>query len=216
MNQHTPAEEPLLGEVRFRVPLPLVIPGLALLLIAAFAVGFAKVLLDVPAEAATVIALATAANILGACAFVALRPRVGSSTMLELLAIVAYPVLIGVVIAQSGIGAEAHGAPHGAPPPAPVEGTVVSAANIAFDTSELTLAAGEEATIQFDNADSQPHNISIYKDQAAGAAQSNPLFLGDVIQGGESITYTFDAPKKGQYYFQCDVHPNMNGDVIVE
>ncbi len=217
MNQHTPAEEPLVGEVRFRVPLPLVIPGLALLLIAAFAVGFAKVLLDVPPEAATVIALATAANILGACAFVALRPRVGSSTMLELLAIVAYPVLIGVVIAQAGIGAEAHGAVAHAPeaPPA-AGGTLVSAANVAFDTSELTLTAGEETTIQFDNADSQPHNIAIYKDQAAGVAFSDPIFQGETIQGGESITYTFDAPKKGDYYFQCDVHPNMNGTVVVE
>jgi len=93
---------------------------------------------------------------------------------------------------------------------------VVEAANVAFDTSELTLAAGEEAVIQLNNVDSQPHNIAIYEDQAAGLAFSDPLFQGETIPGGESITYTFDAPKKGNYYFQCDVHPNMNGDVVVE
>ena len=217
--QQTP-QEPLVGEVRFRVPLPIVIPLVALAIIGVFVIGFAWVLLSIPAEAATVIAIAMAANVLGVCAFIALRPKVSSTTMFELAAILIYPLLIGVVIAQTGFGEEEHAAAgHAAEGEAPAAGggTTLVAENTAFDLTELEVKAAAENTITFDNKDSGvDHNMSIYTDQDAGLALEGAIFEGEIIAGPDTIDYTFEGPEKGEYYFQCDVHPNMNGIVIAK
>ena len=86
--------------------------------------------------------------------------------------------------------------------------------NMAFDTSTITVPAGAEVTMNLDNQDDGiPHNVSVYTDSSAAEA----IFIGDLITGPEKVTYTFTAPETpGTYYFQCDVHPFMNGDFIVE
>jgi len=106
----------------------------------------------------------------------------------------------------------------GTPPEEPAGGggggvTVVSQ-NVAFDTETITLPAGEETPIEFVNEDaaSVPHNIAIYEDDSVAEA----LFQGETIPGGQSVTYTVPGLDKGTFYFQCDVHPGMNGDVKVE
>lgn len=213
------SEEPLVGEVRFHVPLPLTIPLVALALIAGLAIGFAKVLLEIPSEAATIVALATAANILGAAAFVSLRPKVGSSTGLELLAIVAYPVLIGVVVAVLGIGQEAAPAAASDEKPAAAANVdaTVTAESIAFDTGEISLPAEKDVKIEFDNQDSGiEHNIAIYKNESDALNKTDPIFQGQVFKGVDSEVYSFTAPKAGEYFFHCDIHPNMNGTVTVK
>ncbi|MGH2753512.1 MAG: cupredoxin domain-containing protein [Actinomycetota bacterium] len=219
MSQQPPPREPLVGEIRFRVPLPIVIPLVALVIIGAFVIGFAWVLLSIPTEAATVIAIAMAANVLGVCAFLALRSRVSSSTIFELMAILIYPILIGIVIANIGLGEEEHAAAEGASAegeaPAPAAGgTVVVAENTAFDVTEIEIKAQAENTITLDNRDPLDHNISIYPDQQAGLGFENAIFEGDIVAGPGTIDYTFEGPEKGEYHFQCDVHPNMNGSVI--
>lgn len=218
MSQQPPSQEPLVGEVRFRVPLPLIIPLVALAVIALFAISFSRVFLAVEPEAAVIIATATALNLLGAAAFTALRPRVSSTSYMELLAIVAYPLLIGVVIASVGIGeGAAHGGEqdHGAP--APVEngdggGLEIVAQNIAFDKDALEFPAGEETTLTFVNNDAgTDHNVAIYENQEDALAFSNGLFVGEVFAGVETMDYAVPTLEAGDYYFQCDVHPNMNG-----
>src|SRR5918992_104277 len=120
-----PQRDPMLGEIRFKVPLPVLIPVGAVLIIALVTFGFSRVLLAVPPEAATTIALVTAANVLGACAVIALRPRLSQASIVELAVVVLYPVIIGIVIAQLNIG-EGEAAPEPAPEPAPAEGTIVA------------------------------------------------------------------------------------------
>jgi plastocyanin len=223
MSQQTSSKEPLIGEVRFRVPLPIVIPVVALAVIGVFVVGFAWVLLSIPTEAATVIAIAMAANVLGVCAHLALRPRVSSTTVFELLAILIYPLLIGIVIANTGFGEEEHAA-EGEAAAAGAEGeaaagggTVVVAENTAFDVPELAIKAQAENTVTLDNRDSGvDHNLSIYPDQDAGLAGENAIFEGEIVTGPGTVDYSFQGPEKGEYYFQCDVHPNMNGTAVAE
>lgn len=217
-------DRPMIGEVRISVPLPLFVPLIAAVVIAVLAIGFSKVLLAVPPEAATVIAIATAANILGASAFIALKPRVGGSTYMELLAIIIYPVLIGIVVAQVGIGEEGHDAHAGER--APITngeeegetgaGLTVVAENTSFDVSEIRLEADAPAEIEFVNEDSDRHNIAIYEDQETGLTFENALFQGEIIAGPDTITYSFTAPPAGEYHFQCDVHANMRGTVVSE
>ncbi|MDQ4026683.1 MAG: hypothetical protein M3214_01340, partial [Actinomycetota bacterium] len=64
------------------------------------------------------------------------------------------------------------------------------------------------------NEDSVQHNISIYETPQDAESQANAIFTGDVITASET-TYTFDAPPAGDYVFQCDIHPDMSGDVVV-
>jgi plastocyanin len=217
MNSSPPRTDPLIGEVRFRVPLPVLIPLAAVIAIALITIGFSRVLLALPKEAATVVALVTAANVLGAFAVIALRPRMSQASLVELAVVVLYPVIIGIAIAQLGVGEEGEAAAETAPAPpqaAAAEGTVV-AENVQFNTDTIELQAGEEASIPFENADSVQHNIAIYETPQDAQAQQNAIFDGDEITASET-TYQFPAPPKGEYVFQCDVHPAMSGQVIVQ
>ena len=90
----------------------------------------------------------------------------------------------------------------------------VTAENISFDTDSLTLNAGSPTLIHFENRDtpSVQHNVAIYEDSGARV----PIFQGDIIAGGTGADYEFTAPTEGEYFFRCDVHPSMNGTVVVE
>ena len=86
--------------------------------------------------------------------------------------------------------------------------------NIAFNTSTITVPAGAEVTVNFDNQDANiPHNFAVYETQAAQKA----IFQGKIITGPAKTTYTFKAPDKpGTYFFRCDVHPTiMKGQFVV-
>ena len=88
----------------------------------------------------------------------------------------------------------------------------VSAQGLKFDTAEIDLQAGVQTQLTFDNKDAgTPHNIAIFTDDTL----STVLFRGDLVTGPGSITYTIPALDPGEYYFHCDVHPNMNGKVVV-
>jgi plastocyanin len=205
----------LTGEVRFRVPLPIIIPFGALLLIGLATFGFSRILLSVPKEIAVVVATVTAANVLGACAVIALRRDMNRSILSELAIVVLYPVLVGAVIATMGLDEEAHGENSlGEPqaPPAAASVDEVTASGLAFSTDQLELTAGETNQVEFVNEDSAPHNISIYEDDSASAE----LFVGDEVTG-DTITYEIEVPgKPGEAYFQCDFHPSMNGTVTIK
>ena len=195
----------LVGEVRFRVPLPIVIPLGALAVIAIVAVGFAQVLLAVEKEVAVALALVAALNVLGAAAVVAARPRLRGASMVELAVVVLYPVLIGIVIANVGIGGEAaEGAAGEGGPPAGAGDAVVTAQSISFDTDTIELPAEQQVVIVFRNEDAQPHNIAIYRNEEDAEPQVNPLFQGDIFTGQASRDYEFETPPQGEYYFQCD------------
>ena len=100
---------------------------------------------------------------------------------------------------------------------APVEGEAsglsISAVDLQFSSDTLEFKAGEESELEFanDDASSIQHNVAIYEEE--GGAD---LFVGEVIPGGQSVTYSVPALDKGEFYFQCDVHPGMNGTVSVK
>lgn len=96
---------------------------------------------------------------------------------------------------------------------APVDGVLtITAANLQFDAACLALPADEAVTIVLVNDDSDPHNLAIYTD----SSKSTQLFEGEISDGGETIEYEVDPIPAGTYYFDCTVHPGMNGSVVVE
>jgi hypothetical protein len=92
--------------LRHRIMSPVEIPLLALLVIAVFLLSLSRVLLAVPKDAATVIAIAVAVVILGVASLVAARPRIGSSALAGALALGAV-ALIAAGIA-GGVAGERH------------------------------------------------------------------------------------------------------------
>jgi cytochrome c oxidase subunit 2 len=89
----------------------------------------------------------------------------------------------------------------------------VDAHNIHFDEDCLATTAGRPFTIAFDNKDAGvPHNVAIY-DHKGGKA----LFTGDIITGPSKADYKVTPLEAGNYFFQCDVHPDaMSGTFVVK
>jgi plastocyanin len=88
----------------------------------------------------------------------------------------------------------------------------VVAQNLAFDTDEIHLPPGAPSTITFENRDAgTPHNIAIYGDQSLGEV----LFQGELVTGPATADYQVPPLDPGTYYFHCDVHPSMQGSVVV-
>jgi plastocyanin len=124
--------------------------------------------------------------------------------------------LIGFVLTQLNLGGETHAAAeesgaHGGAEAA-AGGSSVSAVDLQFSSDTLEFKAGEESALEFANEDASSiqHNIAIYEEE--GGAD---LFVGDAIPGGQATTYAIPALDKGEFYFQCDLHPGMNGTVSV-
>ena len=87
----------------------------------------------------------------------------------------------------------------------------ISANNLKFDVGTIKAKAGEPFTITFTNKEGQPHNVSVYRSQ--GGAK---IVAGEIITGpNKTSEISVPALDAGTYYFQCDVHVNMNGSLVV-
>lgn len=91
----------------------------------------------------------------------------------------------------------------------------LTAQNIKFDQSTITVPAGANVTINFHNKDQGvQHNFAVYD----SSSMKTTIFRGPIITGVSDTTYTFTAPTTpGTYYFQCDVHGSaMSGSLVVK
>lgn len=217
-------------ETKDRLLLPIVIPLASTVALAFVILAFSRILLAVPPEAATPIALAMALNVLTGAALFASLPRLRSWVIKGVLAVGAILLAVGAVTSMAVSGEldelfkKEEAAPEAGPGSPPAEegegespgpgagpGPGIIANAIAFDKTELQLPAGQETPLPFDNKDvGIPHNVSIYTEQGGEA-----LFEGEIINGPAKVDYSVPALDPGSYYFQCDVHPNMSGTVTV-
>ena len=190
--------------------LPIGLPVLGLATIASVMFFLSRVLLAVSETASWVIALLVGAVILAIASLAAVRPNITSRTLAAVLVIGTLFMVGGGIVAAS-VGEreiEVHHEEH-AGDAARVQ---LAAENVAFEHDTITLAADTEVEIEFDNNDRDvQHNITIL-----GADPTKPIFRGQLVTGVATATYTFHAPAKGEYKFQCDIHPaQMKGTVKV-
>ena len=88
----------------------------------------------------------------------------------------------------------------------------LSAKNIKFSAPCMVADAGDAFTIRFTNQESVPHDVAVYTD----SSKDNEIMRGDVITGPDkTIDYSVEALDAGEYYFNCTVHPAMNGALYV-
>jgi plastocyanin len=189
--------------------LPIATPVTVLFVIVSIVFFMSRVLLAVPKEASTTIALVVSTLILAVCALVAGAPQIAPSRLVAILA-TAGVVLVAAGLIAASVGErtmETHADAREVGPTAEVR-----AKGLAFFQKDLKLPAGQPVILRFKNdAAGIPHNVAIAPDDTF----STELFKGDVVVGPIIIDYQFTAPGPGTYAFHCDVHPNMKGTVTV-
>jgi plastocyanin len=199
------------ARTRDRLLLPIVLPLGILLMLALALFGFSRILLSLDHTPATVTALVVALAIIVVAGVGAGRPVIRASSLAAMIGVIAGIAMLAggaALIAVSPAAGEG-GGEGGGPGGAVIE---VAASGLRFDTSTIELVADQPATIRFDNQDAGvQHNIAIYEDDSLGKL----LFKGDLVTGPDTIEYRVPALPAGTYYFHCDVHPTMNGQVVV-
>jgi plastocyanin len=191
--------------LRERILLPVLIPIGALAFVGFMALLIASIYLRVPKNVATAVAFMVAFNLLIVFAIMALKPNIGKSLLVIMGGVAVVPILLGAVAAAGVVSfpGEEHGEKE-----AGAKAVEIAASNLSFDKKELKVPAEKEFQIHFNNKDAQAHNVAILD------AQGAPKFRGDIVNGPKETTYKADPIPAGDYKFQCDVHPTMNGSVV--
>lgn len=221
------------SEFRNRAFLPVVMPIVIILAVAALVALFALILLYNTHEAALVIAVVAAAGILIAIALAASQDELDGSKKAAVFAAGVLPIVVGgvfsVVSATGGVDTSLlniNREPH----LQVADDAVIGAQNIESfclptveggceDTREWQVSAQEGlfSIFQFNNLDTNPHNVALFtlaeegiapEDLGADSGGEN-LFAGDVITGPAAEIVYQPAPglDPGEYFFQCSVHP---------
>ena len=126
--------------------------------------------------------------------------------MKSLIASLGLVALVAITAACSSAAAQPK-------PSGPVDpnGPTIVAKDMAFSPSTVEIAAGKNVTIHFDNQESAPHNVAIYKDASA----SEKVSVGEIVTAAKA-DQVVPALTAGTYFFRCDVHTNMTGSLVVK
>lgn len=85
-----------------------------------------------------------------------------------------------------------------------------------FDTDCIEAPASRRFRIYLENRDRDPHNISIYSADPSKDKDAKKLFEGAEVGDRGRTDYAVDALEPGEYFFQDDKVPAMNGTINVE
>ncbi|MBA2720976.1 MAG: cupredoxin domain-containing protein [Chloroflexi bacterium] len=92
-----------------------------------------------------------------------------------------------------------------------VDGPTVVAKDVKFASTTIELPADKNVTVHLDNQESAPHNLAIYGDSGF----SQKISIGEIVSA-KKVDQVVPAQKAGSYFFRCDVHPDMKGEVVVK
>jgi len=193
---------------RDRLVLPILLPIVMLLVIAAALFGFSRILLSLTKDTATAIALIVAFSILVVAAVVASRPVIRASSLASMIGAIAGVAMLagGIALIAVGAGGEKGG---GGGPAVTIS---LTAKGIAFDKTKLSVPAGKPFAIAFDNQDAGiQHDVQVFDNESF---TGTPLMNGEIVTGPAKVTYEAPALDPGTYYFHCSVHPaQMQGTI---
>jgi plastocyanin len=92
-----------------------------------------------------------------------------------------------------------------------VDGPTIVAKDMKFSPASVEVKAGQNVTLHLDNQDAAPHNLAIYTDK--GAAQK--VSIGEIVSS-KKVDQVVPALAAGTYFFRCDVHPDMQGEIVAK
>ncbi len=190
--------------------LPILMPVGLLVVIGLVLFGFSRILLGVSPNAATMVALITAAGVLGIASFVAGRKHLTGAAMVPMVGTIA-----GLALLAGGVALVAVGPEEEAPEAITATITAPSGASVdGFKPTTLAFKANIPTDLEFDNQDPQvQHNVVIFDGPDDTGAV---LFTGEKISGPLKTTYQVPGFPAGSYFFHCEVHPDtMTGTVDV-
>jgi hypothetical protein len=217
-------------EFRNRAFLPVVLPLAILLGIATVVALFAFVLLYNTHEAALVLAAVMAAGILMSISLASSRDELDTGRRVAVIGAGALPVVLGLVFASGivqvdpallNINTEPHEViPEDAPVLAAEDATTfcLPTDGGCEPTKEWEVtpsAESEQFVYVFDNRDAStgPHNLALW--ELAGSEDSPEpgaeILVPSPFDGPAQEGYVVEAEMPETFYFNCTVHPNMNG-----
>lgn len=127
-------------------------------------------------------------------------------------------LLASLLLAACGGSAAVTPLPSGAPPPADcarvdASGVIsISAKDLQFSAPCMVAEADTPFVIRFTNEEAVPHDVAVYRD----SSKSNEIMRGEIITGpNKDVDYQVQALAEGDYYFNCTVHPAMDGSLYV-
>jgi len=85
---------------------------------------------------------------------------------------------------------------------------------LAFDQSTLEATTDDDVVVIYTNDSPIPHNWHLFggADANAPSIAQTPLKTGP--GGVESVKFTVPSDP-GSYFYECDIHPVMNGQLVV-
>ena len=95
----------------------------------------------------------------------------------------------------------------------PATAVTLVAKDLKWDLAKLYFKADQTVTVTVDNKDAGiPHNFGVWD----SSKKSKELFKPPTnVEGGAKGDYQVSPLKKGTYFFECEIHPTMNGSVEV-
>jgi plastocyanin len=114
--------------------------------------------------------------------------------------------------AQQPQPAQSPGAPAspGAAPAAPGKITIVGKDNEYVPTT-VTIKAGQETEILFENKGTSVHNLVVQSKDAVGQDFQTDV----VVNANQDSAFKVKIDKPGTYVMQCTYHPEMKGELKV-
>ena len=120
--------------------------------------------------------------------------------------------LAAVLAACSGASANPGTASPTTSTPPSGDVVTITAKDLKFGQSDVTVPADTAFDLVFDNQEGAPHNVAIYTDASA----SSKVSVGEIFSGPAQKAQTVPALAAGSYFFRCDVHPDMQGTIVAE
>ncbi|HUP84696.1 MAG TPA: cupredoxin domain-containing protein [Acidimicrobiales bacterium] len=201
--EHPSWSQDMTDRINNRFVVPFGLPGTIFLAVGVGVISLSRLLLAVPATVAPYIGIVIAFSLLGGFYLISMR-RLGRQAMAT-IATVAVGLVLAAGVAGALKGERRFGEEGGE------REYALAAEDISFDKEELDFPSNTEVTLEFTNREAIPHNFSLYADRGG-----DRLFEGEIVNTTGDTRYDFKTPEAGEYWFQCDVHPDqMNGLVHV-
>jgi plastocyanin len=197
-------------DTRESLLLPILMPIGILLAILVIAVGFSRILLSLTAAGATAVALLAALTIMVFASVAATRTRLKGGALLAMIA-----AIVGLTLFFGGAVLSVAGGPVEKGAGAEAVVVHITAKDVAFAETAITVPAGVPIVIEFDNQDAGvQHNVEVFDGPDAKA----PVLMdGEVITGSLKTTYEVAPLEAGSYYFICKIHPTtMTGTITAD